>query len=105
MLVTFGLGCSTWKSPQLAPEQVLASKRPDHVRVIQTSGAQLELWNPRVTNDSLVGTLERIGSTRFSGVPLADIREVAWRQRREDGTPRCGDWGDGPAGCGRGDGG
>jgi hypothetical protein len=79
VLVTFGLGCSTWKSPQLAPEQVLATKRPDHVRVIQTSGAQLELWNPRVTNDSLVGTLERIGSTRFSGVPLADIREVQVR--------------------------
>ncbi|HEU5303720.1 MAG TPA: hypothetical protein VFU40_03665 [Gemmatimonadales bacterium] len=78
-LVAFSVSCTTWKSPQLAPEQVIASKRPDHVRVLQSSGAQLELWNPRISNDSLVGRLARADSTRLDGMPLADIKQLQVR--------------------------
>ena len=75
-LLTFGLGCTSWKTQQLAPEQVVASKRPDQVRVIQSNGAQLELWSPQLSNDSLVGRLQRTDSTKLTGMPLADIKEL-----------------------------
>jgi hypothetical protein len=78
-LVAFSLSCTTWKSPRLAPEQVIASNRPDHVRVLQPSGAQLELWHPRISNDSLVGRLAPADSTRLGGLPLADIKHLQVR--------------------------
>jgi hypothetical protein len=78
-LLTFGLGCTSWKTQQLAPEQVVASKRPEQVRVIQSNGAQLELWSPQLSNDSLVGRLQRTDSTKLTGMPLADIKELQVR--------------------------
>ena len=78
-LVMFGLGCTTWKKPDVPPEQVITEKRPDHVRVIQSNQAELELWNPQISNDSLVGQVQRSDSTNFSGVPLANVKEVQVR--------------------------
>ena len=79
MLAAFSLGCTTWKTERLAPEQVITSKRPDHVRVLQASGARLELWAPRLSNDSLIGRLERGDSARLGAIALAEVRELQVR--------------------------
>jgi hypothetical protein len=78
-LVAFALGCTTWKTQPVGPQQVVSEKRPEQVRVIQSNGAQVELWSPQISNDSLVGRLQRNDSTRLSGVPLADIKELQVR--------------------------
>jgi hypothetical protein len=58
-LVAFALGCTTWKTQPVGPQQVVSEKRPEQVRVIQSNGAQVELWSPQISNDSLVGRLQR----------------------------------------------
>ena len=78
-LVAFGLGCTTWKRPQVAPEQVITNQRPEHVRLILSNEAQLELWHPQISNDSMVGIPARMDSTRFTGIPLAEIKELQVR--------------------------
>jgi hypothetical protein len=78
-LAAFGLGCSTWRTEEAGPEQVIADKRPNHVRVLRSDSSQLELWRPRLSNDSIVGRLAWYDSTRFGGVPLADARHLQVR--------------------------
>ena len=75
----FGVGCTTWKKPEVPPQQLITEKRPDHVRIIQANDAQLELWTPRISSDSLVGYSQRVDSTKLNGVPLEDIKEVQVR--------------------------
>jgi hypothetical protein len=77
-LTAFSLGCTSWRSQQAAPEEVIARK-PNHVRVLQSNGMQLELWHPRLSGDSLVGQLTSTDSTRFGGMPLADVRAMQVR--------------------------
>lgn len=76
MLVIFTLSCTTWKKQELAPEQVVATKKPKHVRVIRPDSTKLELWRPRITQDSLIGTVGRADSTAVSGVALTDIKRL-----------------------------
>ena len=79
-LIAFTLGCTSWKTQQPAPDEVLAHKRPDHVRVLRPGEAELELWAPRLSGDSLVGRLDRKDSTRLAGVPLSDATRLQVRE-------------------------
>jgi hypothetical protein len=85
-LVTFALACTSWKTQQVAPEQVLTQKRPDHVRVIQPGGVELELWAPRISSDSLVGRRVRKDSTSVAGIPLSDVTRLQVRELTTAGT-------------------
>jgi hypothetical protein len=84
LLATYSLSCSlgTWKPQQASAEQVLTTERPDHVRVITASGTKLELWNPRISNDSLVGNLKQVAAGETGpagGLPLSKIASLEVR--------------------------
>jgi hypothetical protein len=89
LLAVYSLSCSVtgWKSQEPAPEQVLAEKRPDHVRVLTSSGSRIELWNPRISGDTLAGSLSKVGPGETGtpgGVAVADVRELEIRGTRTD---------------------
>jgi hypothetical protein len=77
----YSASCSfgSWKPQQEAPEQVLTAKNPDHVRVITASGTKLELWNPRISNDSVIGNLKQAAASDTApagGLPLTDVATI-----------------------------
>ena len=75
--------CQAWQSVSLdaiSPDQLIEEDRPDRVRVTMPDGTQVELENPSVEGDELVGYAggyERVGGrliqTGSVPVPLADI--------------------------------
>jgi hypothetical protein len=67
VLTTFTLSCTTWKKQELAPQQVIAEKHPNHIRVFAVGGTTFELWSPRISGDSLVGSLVPVS---YSDVPV-----------------------------------
>ena len=84
LLATYSLSCAlgTWKPQEAPPDQVLTAKSPDHVRLITASGTKLELWNPRISNDSLVGDLKQVAAGETGptgGLPLTEIATLEVR--------------------------
>ena len=89
MLIQLG-GCATpkrgWGVQEAAPERVIAEQAPDRVRVTKADGTRLEIWEPQVAGDSLVGrtllddTVWLVGRPRPQmvpvSVPLEEIRRV-----------------------------
>jgi len=76
-------GCMTWKTQSAAPEQVLAEKTPDRVRVTRPDGSTMELVHPLIVGDTLAGT--RLGSSGTTSnsriaIPLSDVQSVSIRQ-------------------------
>lgn len=81
-LAAFGLSCSTWKSPEVPPAQVVTERHPDHVRVQRMSGDAIEIWGPQIAGDSLIGTRKHVEAGDTTGrvaVALADIRQLEVR--------------------------
>ena len=85
-LVLHLTACSTWQGiATTSPAGVIEATRPDRVRVTMPGGIQMELENPAVDGDELVGRSvenERVGGaiTLFyqtfvptDSVPVADI--------------------------------
>lgn len=65
----------------LTPVQPATTARPDTVRFIRAtilSRGTIEMWNPRVLNDSLFGQLVQGGPE--AGFPLADVTSVQTRE-------------------------
>ena len=74
--------CSTWQGiATTSPAAVIEATRPDRIRVVVPAGIQMELENPAVEGDQLVGGgYERVGgrlihtnSVGYGSVPVADI--------------------------------
>ena len=83
-LVLHLTACSTWQGiATTSPAAVIDATRPDRVRVTMPGGIQMELENPSVEGDELVGyaeRYERVGgrliqtnSVGYGSVPVADI--------------------------------
>ena len=83
ILAPLASGCMTWKTQSAAPEQVLAEKTPDRVRVTRPDGSTMELVHPLIVGDTLAGT--RLGSSGTTSnsriaIPLSDVQSVSIRQ-------------------------
>ncbi len=83
-LVLHLTACSTWQGiATTSPAAVIEATQPDRVRVTMPGGIQMELENPSVEGDELVGyaeRYERVGgrliqtsSVGYGSVPVADI--------------------------------
>jgi hypothetical protein len=75
-------GCTANRAVNVAidPESVsryLASSRPADIQVADSAGAKVWLHGPRVTGDSLVGTLSRDEPRKRRAVALTSITSLA----------------------------
>jgi len=70
-------GCSTWHTePGVNRGAVVANHQPSRIRLQLRSGERLELRNPALHHDTLIGLVGR-DSVR---VPVADVAAVADRR-------------------------
>lgn len=66
LVVLLGLvatGCSRWRFASSPAPTVVATERPERVRVTRGDGSRLEISDPSVRNDSIVGTARRPACT------------------------------------------
>ncbi|MYE15606.1 MAG: hypothetical protein F4Y07_03895, partial [Gemmatimonadetes bacterium] len=49
--------CRTWQPATMSPERLIATERPERVRVTVPGGATVTLRNPIVVNDSIVAAV------------------------------------------------
>jgi hypothetical protein len=77
LLVSHAAGCSSWRTQEAFPEQVLARKSPERVRVT-VADTQFVLLGPRIENDSLRGTvMAPDGGRRRVATPVAlTLRDI-----------------------------
>jgi hypothetical protein len=75
LLPCYLLACSTWKTQEASPQEVLA-EQPDQVLVQLTDGFKVVLRQPAVSGDSIIG-LEN-GEQR--SIPLASVSALEVRE-------------------------
>ena len=71
LLPCYLVACSTWKTQEASPQQVLA-EQPDKVRVTLSDGSQVVVEEPVISGDTLTGVAE--GQQR--SIPLSDVADV-----------------------------
>lgn len=54
-LLALQAGCSSWRVQPVAPATLLAEHPPSRVRLTLTDGSKVELHDPRLANDTVVG--------------------------------------------------
>ncbi|MGE5759541.1 MAG: hypothetical protein ACM37V_04175 [Gemmatimonadota bacterium] len=79
LLACYLPACTAWHTQSTPPQQVIATKQPRKLRVVRQDGSRIELQQPRIEGDSLVGTtgvakpgtlLPRVA------IALADVKAV-----------------------------
>ena len=76
--------CYTWQGVATAtPIELIEATQPDYIRVLKPDGTQVELENPSVEGDQLVGTIPtRSGGgfvTSDASVTLEDVLQIEIR--------------------------
>lgn len=88
-------GCASWKKQVASPEALLAQPKPPHkMRVTLADGSRLEIMDPAIRGDSLVGSIattirhDRWDETKLAdgGVLLSDIRKLEVWKFNKGGT-------------------
>ena len=72
LLPCYLVACTSWKTQEASPQQVLADEQPDKVRVTLTDGSQVVLAEPAISGETLTGSAD--GQQR--SIPLADVADV-----------------------------
>ena len=74
LLPCYLVACTSWKTQEVSPQQVISEEQPDWVKVTLTNGSQRVLDEPAVSGDTLSG-LSDAGIPVH--IPLADVEHVA----------------------------
>lgn len=80
LLGALASACTTWQTQSAAPDQVLAGKTPDRIRVTRPDGSTTELVRPLIAGDTLLGSWPGSTLTDSTGriaIPLSDVQSVA----------------------------
>ncbi|MGE5231344.1 MAG: hypothetical protein ACM3NS_06345 [Deltaproteobacteria bacterium] len=76
LLLAYLPACHSWRTENVAPEQLISTKHPDKVRVRLADSSAVELQQPSIVGDTLRG--QHKSGPR--AIPLSDVRSVATRQ-------------------------
>ncbi len=76
LLPCYLVACSSWKTQEASPQQVLEDEQPNKVRVTLADGSRVVLKEPVVSGDTLTGSVD--GEQR--SIPLADVADVEVRK-------------------------
>jgi hypothetical protein len=76
MLAVWLSGCSTWRTESVAPQQFITENRPGKIRLLLNDSNTVQVQDPRILRDSVVGD-QYVGNTnRRVAVPMGDILSV-----------------------------
>jgi hypothetical protein len=75
-LLTVLTGCSSWRVETRPLPQLLAHEQPQRLRLRGQDSTYLELRDPRLVGDSVLGTVEGVSA----GLPLNTVTEVRTRR-------------------------
>ena len=89
LLPCYLVACMSWKTQDASPQQVIAEE-PDKVRVTLTDGSQVEVFQPVVSGDTLIGLQDWKSSgdslrTEVS-IPLTDVSAIEVRETDTEWT-------------------
>ncbi len=91
LLPCYLVACTSWKTQEASPQQVLEDEQPDKVRVTLTDGSQVEVYEPALSGDTLIGFEKGSRDWRKTedtpggavSIPLSDVS--ALEVRKSDG--------------------
>jgi len=72
LLSMYVTGCTSWKTQEVSPEQVVTEEPPSRVRLTLASGTQVVVDQPQVSGDTLRGFDNGIPVE----IPLANVSSV-----------------------------
>ncbi len=76
LLPCYLVACTSWKTQEVSPQQVLTDEQPDKVRVSLTDGSQVVLEEPVVSGDTLIGFEQDVQKS----ILLADVSALELRE-------------------------
>ena len=71
------LACSSWKTQETSPQQVLGNEHPEKVRVTFADGSREVLHSPTVSGDTLTGVR---GDGEEVSIPLTSVSALELRE-------------------------
>lgn len=78
MLGVAATACMTWKNQPAPPSQFVREKSPDRVKITRSDGSMIELVQPVISGDTLIGRWadsKDMASRVF--IPVSDVRSIA----------------------------
>ena len=73
LLPCYLVACSSWKTQEASPQQVINEDQPNKVQVTLADGSKLVLEEPAVSGDTLSG----LDDGTPVHIPLADVSSIA----------------------------
>lgn len=75
--------CTAWHLKSAPPQEVIAAKQPVKVRIVRQDRSRVELSQPKVEADSIVGTnwdVKPGSPPSRAAIALADVRTIEVRE-------------------------
>lgn len=72
-------GCAGWHTESVAPRELLRTRGVPAVRVTRTDQTKVEIWDPALVGDSIVGHPTSLAIARVV-VPLGQVQAIATRR-------------------------
>ena len=79
LLVLSASGCAGWRTTSVAPRELLATKGVPAVRVTRADKTKVEIWNPVILGDSIIGHPTQQAIARLV-MPLSQVNTIATRR-------------------------
>ena len=56
LFVLYLPACTSWRAQSFSAQAVILDERPKRIRLTRLDGSRVEITNPRIVGDSIVGT-------------------------------------------------
>jgi len=76
--VMFSAGCAGWRVQQVPPKQLLQDKSIEAVRVTRADKSKVEIYNPSIQGDSIIGHPTDRAIARLV-MPISQVETIATR--------------------------
>jgi hypothetical protein len=73
-------GCMGWRVQQVSPRELLKDRSVDAVRVTRADKSKVEIYNPRIEGDSIIGNPTDRAIARLV-MPLSQVETISTRHK------------------------
>jgi hypothetical protein len=80
LLMLSATGCMGWRVQQVPPRELLKDRSVDAVRVTRADKSKVEIYNPRIEGDSIVGNPTDRAIARLV-MPLSQVETISTRYK------------------------